>query len=457
MLHVAKLVLVNWMSFRGEHVLDLGPTAYGVFAHRTNDPESSNWSGKCLSGPTLVYDVELGPISIEEFCRRKRKRLVGYSGGRICAVGVRAHAKLGPKRMVRVGLKDGVFEEYGEDHPLLTTRGWVRAKALVVGDFVAKARSMPVEGKRTCSVAEAALVGCLLGDGVLDGKALKLCALREDKRKAFASLLRDVFPNHLPSMRHGVVSLVGKSRRHADSGVKAFREWAARMGLGMGLAASKRVPECVLRGDLPVVRSVLEHLWLTDGHVSSKTEEVSYTSASVGLAHDVRYLLLRLGLQSRLRRKVVDGVDYFTVCLTMASVRLFATLVKIPGEKGVLLQAVVSRGEASFKKPNVDVLPYEVWSAEPLKSLARLDGGKLRSISVWRSDRRGMSRDVFESFGGSSRVSRDVSWERVTVCEATGESKECWDVEVESRERVLPGGLAEQAPASRCRGLDLGG
>jgi len=46
MLHVAKLVLVNWMVFRGEHVLDFGPTAYGVFAHRTNDPESSNWSGK---------------------------------------------------------------------------------------------------------------------------------------------------------------------------------------------------------------------------------------------------------------------------------------------------------------------------------------------------------------------------------------------------------------------------
>jgi hypothetical protein len=46
MTHIARVELDSWMVYRGRHVLELGPKAYGVSARRHSDAESSNWAGK---------------------------------------------------------------------------------------------------------------------------------------------------------------------------------------------------------------------------------------------------------------------------------------------------------------------------------------------------------------------------------------------------------------------------
>jgi hypothetical protein len=45
-LWIERITLRNWFRYRGEHVLDLGPTVYGVTAAAEGDPERSNWLGK---------------------------------------------------------------------------------------------------------------------------------------------------------------------------------------------------------------------------------------------------------------------------------------------------------------------------------------------------------------------------------------------------------------------------
>lgn len=43
---VSRIRLRNWMCFRGEHELVLGPKAYAVLARREGDGDRSNWQGK---------------------------------------------------------------------------------------------------------------------------------------------------------------------------------------------------------------------------------------------------------------------------------------------------------------------------------------------------------------------------------------------------------------------------
>ena len=44
---ISRLVLKNWLAYRGEHVLDLEAKAYAIHAHRADlDPDRSNWCGK---------------------------------------------------------------------------------------------------------------------------------------------------------------------------------------------------------------------------------------------------------------------------------------------------------------------------------------------------------------------------------------------------------------------------
>lgn len=45
-MRIVGLRVSNWMRFRGEHELELGPTVYAVVAEHASDPDRSNWMGK---------------------------------------------------------------------------------------------------------------------------------------------------------------------------------------------------------------------------------------------------------------------------------------------------------------------------------------------------------------------------------------------------------------------------
>lgn len=55
---ITRIVLNNWLRFRGEHTVELAATIYGLTASRPGDVESSNWAGKssfCESIPFALY------------------------------------------------------------------------------------------------------------------------------------------------------------------------------------------------------------------------------------------------------------------------------------------------------------------------------------------------------------------------------------------------------------------
>ncbi|MEU7617393.1 Holliday junction branch migration DNA helicase RuvB [Micromonospora rifamycinica] len=90
--------------------------------------------------------------------------------------------------------------------------------------------------------------------------------------------------------------------------ISGLRPWLAEHGLLDRNAWQKRVPEFVYRGDSWQVGAFLGAYFACDGTVSRRGRDrydlvVEYYSVSHGLLADVQHLLLRLGIQSRLKLK----------------------------------------------------------------------------------------------------------------------------------------------------------
>lgn len=54
-MRIASIRLRNWMAYRGEHVLELGPKVYAIVARTGTDPERSNWLGKSSLLEAVVF------------------------------------------------------------------------------------------------------------------------------------------------------------------------------------------------------------------------------------------------------------------------------------------------------------------------------------------------------------------------------------------------------------------
>lgn len=64
MSRLAGLRVVNWLRFRGEHTIELGPTVYALVAEHVRDAERSNWLGKSALLSALRFAF-FGSVPVE--------------------------------------------------------------------------------------------------------------------------------------------------------------------------------------------------------------------------------------------------------------------------------------------------------------------------------------------------------------------------------------------------------
>lgn len=440
-----------------------------------------NGAGKCLPASALVYTPS-GAISIEQAVEARTPSVIGPCGQAIQAVPVSDWIDCGDHPILRVVTERGWTLDVADTHPVLTSRGWLRAEEIVPGDHVAFARTLPMEGDLSVTDDEVRLAGYLIGDGVMtEASNAILCASLPWKVEAFEAALRAVFPDAGVSVAHEKVELRRGARNeqknrafaeavaaqghsirtyltgvtsdntsrflHGGAGLSVetldrmradgidvasfeahfeghlcLRRWAESKGIfghrapGKTLGSFARVPTA----QVPLL---IGALWFTDGYVSKDTREVSYTTASERLSTEIRDLLLRIGVLSTRRVKYVKGRPYFTISIPSVSKKRFADTVPVGGPKGELLRAV---REARDEDTNVDGLPFDVWSAHPLRG----------HITAWLTHRRGMSRATFRSMGGPAEVANQPYWwvpiERV---DSVG-IRRCYDLTVDTAEHA---------------------
>jgi DNA repair exonuclease SbcCD ATPase subunit len=444
-----------------------------------------NGSGKCLPGHVRVHDPIRGEmLPIEQFVAERRPTTLGVVDGKVVPVQVSDWHQLGERDTVEIILRDGTRLVAAGTHPVLTDSGCVRAADLTPEHWVAQARRLPESGPTKVSVDEAFLLGMLLGDGSTS-TTIQFCNTDPAVLAAFQESLERVFPHLVirtsnSSSTYRIVSSWSPERRreailelaslYRDIGVAAqtylskgayyrferggsapcyetFRkieadygldlndmagglyggrviiEWARDLGILGTNAWTKRVPSFLLTQPEPQTLALLSGLWQTDGWFSN---EMALSSASPGLAEDIRMLLLRVDCVSTIRYK--EGNN--RICVPVSAATGLADRLTLFGSKAESRAAWLANMSPN-RRPNMDSVPPGFQ-----KSLPRMSPSG-RDRSAYTQQGAGMGREIFVDFGGDlDAVGQDLTWSRVRSVRPLDTPEECFDLTVDTSEHL---------------------
>ena len=236
-------------------------------------------------------------------------------------------------------------------HPFLTTEGWRRADELVPGMVLANVPN-PQCGGSDRPLEEFRLAGYFVGDGQTGftnkgkGQAANVTC--------FDPIEADDLKVCADRMGFGVAP----SRRTAGryDFTEGIRPWIRECGLAGKTSHQKRVPDWVFLGSVEQVGHFLGAYFACDGSVNAKGKARSdacaeFYSVNRPLLADVQHLLLRLGIQSRLRVKnsTYKGEPYISWRL------------------GITSQTDVARFIARVPMVSVKLERLKAWGVRPIR------------------------------------------------------------------------------------------
>jgi len=230
----------------------------------------------------------------------------------------------GKLAVLRLTTRSGRLVVAAMNHPFLTPYGWINAGDLVVGDRLALRVNAQIECARTVpTIEECRLAGYFIGDGCMTeipSRAVKGIKGRtgllinahitgsddvekEDIVKCVESLGGKVTGVHLKS--NSTVAW------HLNCN-RAIKEWVTRRGMAGWRTESKRVPDWVASASLDRVANFLGALLTTDGGVSAGNGnwDISFYNTNLRLLQEVQSLLLRFGINSRMRRRFYSDASF---------------------------------------------------------------------------------------------------------------------------------------------------
>jgi replicative DNA helicase len=214
----------------------------------------------------------------------------------------------------------------------------------------------------------------------------------------------------------------------------------------------KRVPEKVFQQPEAAIAKFLRHLWATDGCIKMVGGKAPrpiayYATSSIDLASDVQSLLVRLGINARL--KEVDqkdkGRNQLHVIVTGSiDLEKFVWIVGAVGEyKQQSLAEIQDYLNATVGNTNRDVIPHEIWQmyVRPAMKQSGISLRKLHdSIGIAHCGttlfKQNVSRDrakkvaeVVKSEELIALAESDVYWDKISAVEPDGE-EEVFDLTV---------------------------
>lgn len=215
------------------------------------------------------------------------------------------------------------------DHPFLTPAGWVRADELEIGTTLANVSVPEVDGNQIHKPEEMRLIGYFVGDGNCTyGK------LNDNSRNTLAARITCMDPTQGEDIITCAEALGFKaSYSKAKTGARTInlsngvRSWLEAIGLAGHGSWTKRVPSFVFSASNDLIANFIGAYFACDGTLTKRSQErrdlgISFSSVNRVLLEDMQHLLLRLGIQSRVRshrQGGFKGENYLSWRLTITS------------------------------------------------------------------------------------------------------------------------------------------
>ena len=371
----------------------------------------------------------------------------------------------GRKVVFRVRTASGRTLEATANHPLLTYAGWQPLGDLDRGSRIGIPRHVPAPSQETLWEDDKVIVlAHMIGDGsMLPRQPIRYATKDPANVDVMSDSATRAFPVRLSVDNYEkarCTTLRFASVRPVTHGVRnPMAKWLDSLGLFGKRSHEKFVPEDVFSLPKPQIALFLRHLWATDGSISINPNRrggrIYYSTTSKRLADDVCRLLLRFGINARIRLARKTGYrDGFHVDISgSADQKVFLRRINAHGQRGLIGAELLAILENVKENPNRDTLPREVWSR--VREVISEQGMSQREFqaklgthycgsTLWKSapSRERLKRvaTVLDSEDLELLATNDVYWDEIISIESLGEM-EVFDAEVIGTHNFIADGV----------------
>ncbi len=330
----------------------------------------------CLTGDSQIVLSSGKKVKIKDLVGKSGFKVFGLTDeGKLKTAVVAKVFDSGKKKVFELTLKSGKKIEASGNHPFKKLFNWERVDKLKVGDRLAVPRKLEIKGNKSISENRIVLLAHMIGDGCYlarqplhytnsDMKLIKIvenAAVSEFKIKPRLVKQENWYHLYLSSadrLARGVRNPI----------VKWFDE---ELGIFNQRSGIKVIPEIVFELNQNNRAIFLKNLWATDGCINVKSVNkkgplvrLYYASKSQELARQVSYLLLSLGITSKISfSKKLDYEKTWIVTIQGKENQFrFLNEIGCVGNKEKVVNEAIDKLSKIQPNPNNDVVPREVWS-----------------------------------------------------------------------------------------------
>ena len=195
------------------------------------------------------------------------------------------------------------------DHTFLTAKGWIKANELKIDDVLAT--TVPIlDFGMEVRPEKARLLGYFIGDGCISGNSANITACDLLSINDITKCVEELgfswsFQKYQRknTKDHHSKTLERINVKHG------IRDWLINEGIANKNSYTKRVPESIMRANFEGIRNFLGAYFACDGTFGHKGQgrrdfSASITSVSRELLEDCQHLFCRLGIRTRIRKKI---------------------------------------------------------------------------------------------------------------------------------------------------------
>ena len=411
---------------------------------------------ECVTAETIVCLADGRRIPVSELVGT-RPVVWSLRNDRLVTAEAEAVFVVGSKPVYKVRLASGRSIRATAEHRLRGFDRWQTVAELKSGDRLAIVRRLP-EPNSTVEWRDPKIgfLGQMIGDGsYLKNAPMRYTTSSEANSRFVAETAIDEFGARVkryPDVGNWHQLLIsGNGNRWHPAGVN---QWFRQLGIFGQRSHQKRVPRDAFALSNEQLKTLLRHLWATDGSISIRTglggHGMYYATNSPGLAADVAALLLRLEIVTRTIRTVETPYlpGYQVHISGTEAQRRFVESVGAFGPRTEPATAFMAVTANTIPNTNVDTVPREVFDVVRARMKQRLittrEMARLRGTSYGGSGHFSFSpsrphlasyAELLEDDELMAHATNDLFWDEVIEVAPDGEElvydltvpeTECW-------------------------------